>query len=147
MKKLVLSIICAIIYVSTPIAFASDSLPASFVCSSDSNTLLTFNSSQTFEGFFSCSGTPFSLAIHGADTYSIVECNPDLGDCTDTDYTSLLASSAYVDTTSYTWTTLPDGSCPADVICYHDWLIMNMIIVFFLSLMSMGIFINFFKRK
>lgn len=148
MKKLVLSIIFTIIFVSTPTVYADDSLPHSFECSSIDNTLLTFNSSNVFEGFFSCSGVPFSLSIHGADTYSIVECNPSLGDCTEEDYTTLISSEAYVDTTYYTWTEIPTGSCSnAEAICYQDWLIMNMIIIFLLSSISMGLFINFFKRS
>jgi len=42
---------------------------------------------------------------------------------------------------------LPLGNCPADEVCYHDWLLMNSVIIFLLSLMSMGFIINFFPNK
>lgn len=128
--------------------YSVNSLPHSFVCENPTDDILmVFRSTGEYVRSLSCSGVAVSLIIHGADTYTVAECDTTESDCDFEDFATLELDDGYIGSVEYTWADIPTGSCLGDDICYRDWLIMNMIIIFFLSLMSMGFFITFLRDK
>lgn len=79
---------------------------------------------------------------------TVVECD---GDCGSALLADALISGNYVSDRTYTFVSeyllSSVGTCPAGDICYYDWLLVNLFIIFLLSLLVMGLFINFFPYK
>ena len=114
------------------------------VSCSTGDTVLIYDFHNDFVSSTGCPATGLSLS---SGAYSLIECDSTLG-CSGSGSTlsQALSDSGFISRDFYGIT--PVGSCsPTSSVCYYDWLILNLVLLFFLSLLCMGLFITYFKRE
>ncbi len=117
------------------------------------DTVTTYDDTDTLVDSFACDGAN-TFTSSDPLTMTIVECDSMemSANCNTALLGDMLTDPGFVSSAEYTFVedypVSSIGSCP-DVyqVCYYDWLVVNLVIIFLLSLMVMGFFIDFFGRK
>jgi len=111
------------------------------VFDSDEVTVLTLESCADGETF----ANPFTVV----GDYIIYEYDPLTyeGDPATDPYATAVTDVGYWSDVTLTVQELPTGTCTGTEVCYYDWLLVNIFILFFLTMMSLGLFINFYSKR